>query len=124
MKGSNGQDLAGADFALYQGVGGQPSPNPVDPGSVGTGETGELVITNLAAGTYWLEMTKAPDGYTLLAQRFRVNIRADGTVVLAGRPVTPQASLENNGNGKYTIVITVTQAGQLPFAGGPAFPWL
>lgn len=118
MKGSNGQPLGGAEFALYQGVNGQPSSTPVDPGLIATDETGEAVITGFAAGTYFLQMTKGPEGYTLLAQNIRVNVRADGTIVFPNRPPTPQATFDDNGQGKYTVTITGTEAAKLPLLSG------
>lgn len=119
MLDSDGQPLEGANFALYQGVGnGQFSPTPVDPGFGPTGVSGETVISGLAAGTYRFEMTQAPKGYTLLAQSMRLTVRDDGTVVFPNRPPTPQAAFSSDDQGKFTITITATSAGRLPFAGG------
>ena len=78
--------------------------------------------SGFAAGTYFLQMTKAPEGYTLLAKNIRVNVRADGTIVFPNRPPTPQATFDDNGQGKYTVIITGTEAAKLPFAGGQGIP--
>ena len=119
MLGSKGAPLEGAEFALYpRGEDGEPSTDPVDLGFAPVGGDGEMAISGLNPGTYWLAMTQAPKGYTLLAQNPRVRVDASGKVVLLGSPSTPQATLKNDGQGKFTIEITGTQAATMPFAGG------
>ena len=87
--------LAGADFRLYKTVGETTYYAQFDSNGLLTGwatdatATGvtmtsndktELVLNGLDAGTYYLEETKAPDGYNKLTDPVTVTITEDGKV--------------------------------------------
>lgn len=72
--------LAGATFALYKSyVNGGVSTQYGDPYEVG--ETGQVQITNLPVGTYYLKETKAPENYQLSNKVWQVNVAEDGVSV-------------------------------------------
>lgn len=87
--------LAGADFRLYKTVGETTYYAQFDANGLLTGWTTkatdagvtmtsngktELVLNGLDAGTYYLEETKAPDGYNKLTDPVTVTITEDGKV--------------------------------------------
>ena len=114
-----GAPLAGAEFALYPNPSGSPSAEPVEPGfTAAEGQVGLFSITGLDPGNYLLKETKAPQGKTLLAQAIRVTVKMDGTIEASTVPRSPQVALVSESQGQYTIKITATSAGRLPFAGG------
>lgn len=87
--------LAGADFRLYKTVGETTYYAQFDSNGLLTGwateatasgvtmtsnNTGALVLNGLDAGTYYLEETKAPDGYNKLINPVTVTISKEGVV--------------------------------------------
>ena len=87
--------LAGADFRLYKTVGETTYYAQFDSNGLLTGwateatasgvtitsnNTGALVLSGLDAGTYYLEETKAPDGYNKLITPVTVTISKEGVV--------------------------------------------
>lgn len=87
--------LPGAEFRLYKTVGGETYYAQFDSNGLLTGWTTkatdggvtmtsndktELVLNGLDAGTYYLEETKAPDGYNKLIDPVTVTITEDGKV--------------------------------------------
>ena len=87
--------LAGADFRLYKTVGETTYYAQFDSNGLLTGwateatasgvtmtsnNTGALVLNGLDAGTYYLEETKAPDGYNKLITPVTVTISKEGVV--------------------------------------------
>ena len=87
--------LPGAEFRLYKTVGGETYYAQFDANGLLTGwateatasgvtitsnNTGALVLNGLDAGTYYLEETKAPDGYNKLITPVTVTISKEGVV--------------------------------------------
>lgn len=87
--------LPGAEFRLYKTVGGETYYAQFDANGLLTGWTTDatasgvtmtsnstkaLVLSGLDAGTYYLEETKAPDGYNKLTDPVTVTITEDGKV--------------------------------------------
>ena len=87
--------LPGAEFRLYKTVGGETYYAQFDANGLLTGWTTDatasgvtmtsnstkaLVLNGLDAGTYYLEETKAPDGYNKLTDPVTVTITEDGKV--------------------------------------------
>lgn len=85
--------------------------------SGGAPVTGLFRDTSLAPGTYWLEETRALDGFALLAQRVGFTLAADGTVtLLSGAPSTVDVT---SVDGVASIRVQDVPAFDLPNAGGP-----
>ena len=73
---------------------------------VETPEGGQLVVMGLEAGEYYLEETKAPDGYNLLADAVKVTVGSGDT------------NLYDNGYTVYSKVIENNRGVELPSTGG------
>ena len=72
---SSGDDLSGAEFMLYQG---EMNQNPVQDEPYTTNSEGEITVSDLKEGTYYLVETKAPNGYQLLANPVKIDVSWDG----------------------------------------------
>lgn len=78
--------------------------------------TGLFQAINLLPGTYWIEETKALDGFELLAQRVQVTISPNGTLTLPAG--TPGNVTLVNVNGTVTLQVEDVPKFDLPDAGG------
>jgi hypothetical protein len=93
----------------------------VDP--VPAAESGGSIVTglfhddSLPAGSYWLEETRALDGFALLSERVPFTIAADGSVTL-GPNVSSNVTLIEV-DGVATIRVEDVPVLDLPEAGGP-----
>ncbi len=111
--------LEGAVFGLYTDLAGQAIK------TAETDETGNISFEKLAAGTYYLKETKAPQGYTLLANPIKVEISQEGGVVSA---VVDGVTLKTSTNdytsqidtttGTVTIAVENHKGFTLPATGG------
>ena len=110
--------LPGAEFRLYKVVGDETYYAQFDSNGLLTGWTTgathpgvtmtsndktELVLNGLDAGTYYLEETKAPDGYNKLTDPVTVTITEDGKV---------------NGTADGTVYVSNNAGATLPSTGG------
>ena len=110
--------LAGADFRLYKTVGETTYYAQFDSNGLLTGWATEatasgvtmtsngdkaLILNGLDAGTYYLEETKAPDGYNKLTDPVTVTITEDGKV---------------NGTTDGTVYVSNNAGATLPSTGG------
>lgn len=87
--------------------------------------TGLLTIYGLDAGTYWLEETKAPDGYNILTDPVKVEIIpiidtvGDPLTALAGKVNDSESGVTGDTElGKVQIKIANSQGATLPSTGG------
>ncbi|MCW3494666.1 DUF6923 family protein [Microbacterium sp. SSM24] len=85
--------------------------------SGGSAVTGLFRDVSLPAGSYWLEETRALDGFALLSHRVPFTIGADGAVSL-GADVSANVTLVQL-DGVTTIRVKDVPALDLPEAGGP-----
>ena len=150
---AEGKPLAGAEFKVYAdadgdgsysegvdtvvkfaaGTGGNADKWVVsDAGSetVVTPETGRLSLVGLAAGTYFVEETKAPQGYNKLDAPIKVVISADiaedgslnGHVIDYGDAANgandDKGTTTTCGNGDHVITIVNKTGAELPETGG------
>lgn len=118
--------LAGAQFVLYKTVNGKPSYVQAANGKITgwtddkekatvfeTPDDGKFVIAGLDADTYYLEETKAPDGYNRLKEPVNVVITAN---IASGKTVT--ATITYNETATGTVRIENQTGVELPSTGG------
>uniref|UniRef100_UPI001CBC6528 prealbumin-like fold domain-containing protein n=1 Tax=Microbacterium sp. OVT16B TaxID=2862682 RepID=UPI001CBC6528 len=116
--------MDGSSWAIFSAATGgtavvDPVPAAVSGGSPVTGLFRDVTLT---AGTYWLEETRALDGFALLAGRVPFTVAADGTITLdAG--VSSNVQLVDV-DGIRTIRVEDVPALDLPDAGGPGDSWI
>ncbi len=118
--------LAGAQFVLYKTVNDEKFYAQVANGKITgwtddqkyatvfeTSDKGKFVIAGLDADTYYLEETKAPDGYNRLKEPVNVVITAN---IASGKTVT--ATITYNENATGTVRIENQTGVELPSTGG------
>lgn len=124
--GADGAALPGSSFQLRAD---DTSSGASAPGDVVTvdvaeiaDEPGRFLVTGLAAGTYWLEETRAPAAHTLLPRPVKIQVAADSTVTLPDAHALVSVSTTDTVS---TVSVTDVPALGLPPTGdtGPA-PYL
>lgn len=106
--------MDGSAFALRADDAGAPGPVLTTPSVTPVlGVVGRFEAVGLAAGTYWIEETQAPDGFALLAQPVRFTVDAAGAVTITDA-TAPQVTAAGS-----TISVRDVPAFALPAAGGP-----
>jgi uncharacterized repeat protein (TIGR01451 family) len=126
-KTGGGVPLGGAQFVLLADVDGRPGPELGSPAlTAEPGRTGLFATGGLDAGAYWLQETRAPDGYSLLAEAVRFEVGADGTVTRSDPAQAPVVSVGPAPDGASTITVSDQAALALPLTGGRSHlaPWL
>ncbi|MCC8182751.1 MAG: SpaH/EbpB family LPXTG-anchored major pilin [Clostridiales bacterium] len=81
-------------------------------------ENGTICIKGLAPGTYYLEETKAPDGYTLLSDPVTITVGSDGTVTYTVDGAEVNASTTDN-----QVQVENEPGYELPLTGGTGTYW-
>ena len=116
--------MDGSSWAIFSAAtGGTALVDPVPAAqSGGAPVTGLFRDVTLTAGTYWLEETRALDGFALLAQRVPFTVAADGTITL-GAGGSSNVELVDV-DGILTIRVEDVPALDLPDAGGPGTAWI
>lgn len=111
--------LDGAKFVLRADDDGKPGTVLATP-SLTAVETGLFVTDGVDPGVYWLEESKAPEGFQLLAAPVRFTVADDGTVTLSD-PSAHGAAVRVSAadDGTSTITVTDRRAFDLPLTGGP-----
>ena len=112
--------MDGSAWTLRQDDAGEPGREL--PGSQLTavaGKTGAFRAASIPAGTYWLEETRAPAGFNLLAEPVQFSVAADGTVaILSGAGNGVASAALDPGTGSYQITVRDVPALELPDSGG------
>ncbi|MFJ4998710.1 GEVED domain-containing protein [Microbacterium sp. NPDC088619] len=104
--------MDGSGFRLLADAAGSPGA-PVTPGLIAGAEVGVFTAAGLRPGTYWLEETKAPEGFSLLADPVKIVVSAAGALSIADGQSSPQVTLEGS-----TVSVRDVPAFELPAAGG------
>ncbi|WP_216922572.1 SpaA isopeptide-forming pilin-related protein [Paenarthrobacter aromaticivorans] len=117
--------MAGSAWAVHADSGGAPGAVLASPAVTAvTGQTGRFQIEGIQPGTYWLEETMAPAGFSLLAEPVQFTIAPNGAVTLGqgslgqgsgGGVVT---STDADGDGIYLLTVRDVPALKLPESGG------
>ncbi|MEV4669327.1 DUF6923 family protein [Microbacterium sp. LWO12-1.2] len=118
--------MDGSEWVIWDAeTGGTALVDPVPPAmSGGMPVTGLFRDVTLTAGTYWLEETRALDGFALLPQRVPFVIADDGSVSL-GTGVGASSNVELvDVDGIRTIRVEDVPVLDLPDAGGPGTTWM
>lgn len=83
---------------------------------------GSFLVDGLVPGTYTLTETKAPEGYTLLAEPVTFAVLPSGAI---DANENDSVRVEDDGNGTWKLVITDASAFALPLSGGLGdAPWI
>ena len=116
--------MDGSEWTIWDAAtGGTALVDPVPAAtSGGTPVTGLFRDVTLTAGTYWLEETRALEGFALLPQRVPFVIAVDGSVSL-GAGASSNVELVDV-DGIRTIRVEDVPALDLPDAGGPGTTWI
>ncbi|BCW44627.1 GEVED domain-containing protein [Arthrobacter sp. StoSoilB5] len=112
--------MAGSTWAVHTDNNGAPGAVLASPAVTAvSGQTGRFQLEGIQPGTYWLEETAAPDGFSLLAEPVQFTIAANGAVSLgqgtSGGVVT---STDADGDGIFLLTVRDVPALQLPESGG------
>lgn len=110
--------MDGSQWAIFTAAsGGTPVVGAVIPATDANGTvTGLFRDATLAPGTYWLEETRALDGFALLATRVQFTIAAGGTLTLGAQSASTVTVIDQDGI--PTIRVEDVPAFALPDAGG------
>lgn len=73
---------------------------------------GVVNFENIAPGSYSLEETKAPDGYSLTNKKWQVTILNDGSVRIRETSITGESKLYTNATVPINILVSNKPAGQ------------
>ena len=111
-------ELPGAEFALYDVDPTTPGARPLPFALSPEGQPAwRFRAQGLPIGDYWLVETKAPAGFSLLAEPIRLTLTAAGVRVAAGGP--SQASVPDDK--PFTVAITDQAVAPLPLSGGDGY---
>ncbi|MEV8173141.1 GEVED domain-containing protein [Microbacterium sp. NPDC079176] len=104
--------MDGSGFRLLADAAGVPGA-PVTPGLIAGAEVGLFTAAGLRPGTYWLEETTAPEGFSLLAEPVKIIVSAAGVLSIADGQSSPQVTLAGS-----TVSVRDVPVFELPAAGG------
>lgn len=116
--------MDGSAWAIHDDASGAPgavnADYTVDPVQ---GKTGRFQVSDIAPGTYWLEETRAPDGFSLLAEAVQFTVAANGSVTIGqGNGGGVVTAADADGDGTFLITVRDVPALQMPETGGTG-PW-
>lgn len=112
--------MAGSTWAIHNDAAGTP-------GAVNTSftvtpipsQTGQFQLEGIEPGVYWLEETKAPEGFNLLAEAVQFTVASDGAVTLGqGTGSGVVTASDSDANGIYLVTVHDVPALKLPESGG------
>ena len=86
--------------------------------NIKTPDTGKFILKGLAAGTYYLWETKAPDGYNQLKEAVTIVIANNGDITVDGKTFTPAQDLTVDGSEDSMVQVENKSGVNLPSTGG------
>lgn len=109
--------MDGSEWTVYADANGAPG-DAVDAASLVVVNGSTFRLQNIPAGAYWLEETRAPEGFNLLAERVPFTVTGSGAVELDAdaRVVTEATDADT---GMSVITVADVPALELPESGGP-----
>ncbi|GAA1132159.1 CshA/CshB family fibrillar adhesin-related protein [Citricoccus alkalitolerans] len=117
--------MDGSDWSVRHDDGGAPGEVLEDPlvdpvaGTGGGTTDGLFTLEGISAGTYWLTETRAPEGFSLLAEPVQFTVDADGAVTLgSGEGDGVVTSADEDADGIHTVTVRDVPALRLPETGG------
>jgi hypothetical protein len=121
--------MAGSTWAVHVDNAGTPGAVLASPAVTAVaGQTGRFQLEGIQPGTYWLEETAAPAGFSLLAEPVKFTIATTGAVTLGqgstGQGSTGQGSggvvtsTDADGDGIFLLTVRDVPALELPESGG------
>ncbi len=117
--------MAGSAWAVQADSSGAPGAVLASPAVTAVmGQTGRFQIEGIQPGTYWLEETAAPAGFSLLAEPVQFTIATNGAVTLGqgslgqGSGGGVVSSTDADGDGIYLLTVRDVPALKLPESGG------
>ncbi|WP_284978550.1 SpaA isopeptide-forming pilin-related protein [Arthrobacter sp. fls2-241-R2A-200] len=82
-------------------------------------QTGQFQLQGIEPGVYWLEETKAPAGFNLLAEPVQFTVAASGAVTIGKGSGSGVVTASDSGtNGIYLVTVRDVPALKLPESGG------
>jgi uncharacterized repeat protein (TIGR01451 family) len=122
--------MAGSTWVVHVDNAGTPGAVLASPAVTAVaGQTGRFQLEGIQPGTYWLEETTAPDGFSLLAEPVQFTIAATGAVTLGqgsqghgsqgqGAGAGVVTSTDADGDGIFLLTVRDVPALELPESGG------
>ncbi|WP_311211658.1 MULTISPECIES: GEVED domain-containing protein [unclassified Arthrobacter] len=111
--------MSGSSWAVRSDAGGAPGAGTDYTVSAITGQTGRFQVEAIQPGTYWLEETKAPSGFNLLAEAVRFTVAPDGAITLGqGDGAGVVTTGDQDGDGIFLVSVRDVPALQMPETGG------
>ncbi|MGO4589646.1 DUF7507 domain-containing protein [Paenarthrobacter sp. 2TAF44] len=117
--------MAGSTWAVHVDNNGAPGAVLASPVVTAVaGQTGRFQLEGIQPGTYWLEETKAPAGFNLLAEPVKFTIAATGAVTLGqgsagqGSGAGVVTSTDADGDGIFLLTVRDVPALEMPESGG------
>ncbi|MET4619289.1 putative repeat protein (TIGR01451 family) [Arthrobacter sp. 2762] len=117
--------MAGSTWVVHVDNAGTPGAVLASPAVTAVaGQTGRFQLEGIQPGTYWLEETTAPDGFSLLAEPVQFTIAANGAVSLGqgsqgqGAGAGVVTSTDADGDGIFLLTVRDVPALELPESGG------
>lgn len=86
--------------------------------NIKTPDTGKFILKGLAAGTYYLWETKAPDGYNQLKEAVTIVIANNGDITVDGKTFTLAQDLTVDGSEDSMVQVENKSGVNLPSTGG------
>jgi hypothetical protein len=82
-------------------------------------QTGQFQLEGIEPGVYWLEETKAPTGFNLLAEPVQFTVAANGAVTVGkGSGSGVVTASDADANGIYLVTVRDVPALKMPESGG------
>ncbi|SEJ16819.1 conserved repeat domain-containing protein/fimbrial isopeptide formation D2 domain-containing protein [Arthrobacter sp. yr096] len=112
--------MAGSTWAIRNDAAGTPGPVNTSYTVVPiASHTGQFQLEGIEPGVYWLEETRAPEGFNLLAEAVQFTVASNGAVTLGqGSGSGVVTASDSDANGIFLVTVRDVPALKLPESGG------